>query len=144
MAPAKGATTARAHERSARPVVPGVIESHAAYKLSAQYSSQNGAMSHVLMTSKPPRDSAASPCVDHDRNVAPRDTAWTAATETTRISNGRAMKCGCRSAQSAEKNGNSLMPSGCKLGITRDALNHHRKLLGGQTPWTMPWPKFLI
>ena len=108
------------------------------------YSSQNGAMSQVLITSSPPSATAARPWVQIDRRVAPRLSTCAVATASTSSSNGMATKCGCRSLKNAEKNGNSSMPSGCKLGMMREAWNHHELLAGGHTPGTTPSAKWLI
>ncbi len=114
---------------------------YAAYRLKPTNKSQNGAISQVLMTSSPPSANAARPCVQGDRKVAPRLSTCAAAIVSTSSSNGSAMKCGCRSLNSAEKKGNSSMPSGCRLGMTREALNHQKVSVGGQTPGVTLLPK---
>src|SRR5258708_2519424 len=116
---------------------------YAEYRLKPTYSSQKGAMSQVLMTSRPPSARAARPCVHGERRVTPRLRTCAAAMVSTSSSNGRAMKCGCRSLKSAEKNGNSLMPSGFRFGMTREALNHQNVSVGGQTPLMTLLPKCL-
>src|SRR5579859_1733234 len=136
-APAKGVAAASSQRRRHS-------QKWAAYWLSATYSSQNGAMSQVLMTSNPPSPIAASPCVKGERKVAPRLRTCAPATESTSNSNGIATKCGCRSLKNAVKNGNSLIPSGWVLVTTRDEANHQESPSGGQAPATMPSPKFLI
>src|SRR5579864_3597843 len=108
------------------------------------YSSQNGAISQVLITSSPPSATAARPWVHGERSVTPRLMTCAAATATTSSSNGMATKCGWRSLKKAVKNGNSLMPSGWVLGMTREDENHHSPLVGGHTPTLMPSPNVLM
>ena len=55
-----------------QPSASATSQKRAAYRLRPTYSSQNGAMSQVLITSRPPSASAARPCVQIERSVAPR------------------------------------------------------------------------
>src|SRR5436190_22544181 len=68
------------------------VMNHAAYRLNPMYTSQNGAMSHVLMTSSPPSDNAANPSVNGERRVSPRLSTCAAAQASTSSSNGSATK----------------------------------------------------
>ena len=137
MAPANGVAAAASHRQRQ-------AQKCAAYRLRPMYSSQNGAMSQVFMTSRPPRLIAARACVNGERRVAPRLRTCAAAVANTSSSKGMATKCGWRSLSRAVKNGNSLMPSGCALGTTREEANHHSPFAGGHWPGVMPSPKFLM
>src|SRR6266536_4199382 len=101
-------------------------------------------MSQMLITSNPPSDNAARPRLHGDCSARPRLKTLPHAAVSASSSNGKATKCGWRSLSNAEKNGNSLIPSGCRLGMIREAKNHHELFGGGQIPATTLALKLLI